>query len=117
MSYQNFIIGWCDAYGSAYPTTSFTAERKLALIECMRKRKYNFNHFDHEMLSYGAPLYNDKRICVLSKQQWDAIISEVYKELPMGPRKLPIDTITIPAKNGVLYEKEKYLPKEEKDNV
>lgn len=117
MSNQVYVVGWCDAYGSKYSTKTFTPERKVALIECIRKRKYNFNHFDHEMLSYGAPLYNDNTLCVLKKSQWDDVMAEAYKDMPRAPRKMPMDAITTPAKNGVLYEKEKYQPKEDNQNV
>jgi hypothetical protein len=36
-------------------------------------------------------------------------MSEAYKEIPRGPRLMPMDVITIPVKNGVLYEKEKFI--------
>ena len=39
------VVGWSDAYGNAVPTVTFTAERKKALVERIRKRRYNFNHF------------------------------------------------------------------------
>lgn len=59
-------VGWSDAYGNAIPIAAFTTERKKALIERIRKRKYNFNHFDHEMLGC-APVYDDGVMCVLTK--------------------------------------------------
>lgn len=101
------VIGWTDAYTTQYPTASFTEERRKALVERIRKRRYNFNHFDHEMLGC-APFYDDKVICVLTKSQFDSVMSEVYRELPRGPRLMPQDVITRPAKRGVLYEKEKF---------
>ena len=101
------VIGWSDAYGNAVPTVTFTAERKKALVERIRKRKYNFNHFDHEMLGC-APVYNDRMMCVLTKSQFDDVMSEAYKDSPRGQRLLPQDVITRPPKNGVLYEKEKF---------
>lgn len=107
------VVGWSDAYGSAVPTTTFTTERKRALIERIRKRKYNFNHFDHEMLGC-APVYDDKVMCVLTKPQFDDVMSEAYKDMPRGQRLLPQDVITRPVKNGILYEKEKFA--EEGDN-
>lgn len=102
------VVGWSDAYGNAVPTVTFTTERKKALVERIRKRKYNFNHFDHEMLGC-APVYDDKVMCVLTKSQFDDVMSEAYKEIPRGPRLMPMDVITIPVKNGVLYEKEKFI--------
>jgi hypothetical protein len=101
------VIGWTDAYGGAVSTVTFTAERKKALVERIRKRKYNFNHFDHEMLGC-APVYDDKAMCVLTKAQFDDVMNEAYKEMPRGQRLLPQDVITRPAKNGVLFEKEKF---------
>lgn len=107
------VIGWSDAYGGAVPTVTFTAERKKALVERIRKRRYNFNHFDHEMLGC-APVYDDKVMCVLTKSQFDDVMFEAYKELPRGQRLLPQDVITRPAKNGILFEKEKF--EQEGDN-
>jgi hypothetical protein len=101
------VTGWTDAYGGAVPTVTFTVERRRALVERIRKRKYNFNHFDHEMLGC-APVYDDKVMCVLTKSQFDDVMSEAYKDSPRGPRLLPQDVITRPTKNGILYEKEKF---------
>jgi hypothetical protein len=101
------VVGWADAYGGAVPTVTFTAERKRALVERIRKRRYNFNHFDHEMLGC-APVYNDKVMCVLNKSQFDDVMSEAYKDVPRGQRLMPQDVITRPAKGGILYEKEKF---------
>jgi hypothetical protein len=107
------VVGWCDAYGGVVPTVAFTAERKKALVERIKKRRYNFNHFDHEMLSC-APVYDDKVMCVLTKSQFDDVMSEVYKDVPRGQRLLPQDIITRPLKNGILFEKDKFA--EEGDN-
>ena len=101
------VVGWTGAWDGAVPTVTFTAERKKALVERIRKRKYNFNHFDHEMLGC-APVYDDKVMCVLTKSQFDSVMEEVYKDMPRGQRLLPQDIITRPPKNGVLYEKEKF---------
>lgn len=109
------VIGWSDAYGSAVPTVTFTAERKRALVERIRKRKYNFNHFDHEMLGC-APVYNDKVMCVLTKAQFDDVMSEAYKDVPRGQRLLPQDVIARPIKNGILYEKDKFVEEGETNN-
>ena len=109
------VVGWSDAYGNAVPTVTFTAERKKALVERIRKRRYNFNHFDHEMLGC-APVYDDKVMCVLTKTQFDGVMSEAYKEFPRGPRLLPQDVITTTPKNGVLYEKEKFQQEGENNN-
>jgi hypothetical protein len=110
------VIGWTDAYTSQYPTVSFTEERRRALVERIRKRRYNFNHFDHEMLGC-APFYDDKVICVLTKSQFDEVMSEAYKDVPRGQRLLPQDVITRPLKNGVLFEKEKFEQEGEQNNV
>ena len=111
------VVGWTSAYLSNYPTTSFTNERKKALVERIRKRGYNFTHNDHQFLSYGAPFYSDHVVCVLTKQQWDEVFDEAYKELPLGPRLLPDDIIQRPSIDTVLYEKEKFEPKEGENNV
>ena len=109
------VTGWSDAYGNAVPTVTFTAERKRALVERIRKRRYNFNHFDHEMLGC-APVYDDKVMCVLTKSQFDDVMSEAYKDMPRGQRLLPQDVITKPVKNGVLYEKDKFAEEGEINN-
>lgn len=107
------VIGWTDAYGGALPTVTFTAERKKALVERIRKRKYNFNHFDHEMLGC-APVYDDKVMCVLTKTQFDDVMFEAYKDMPRGQRLLPQDAIDDKIVNGVLYEKKKFYMEGEK---
>ena len=44
------VVGWTSPYDDVYPTVNFTPERKKALVERIRKREYNFTHFDHEMM-------------------------------------------------------------------
>ena len=102
------VIGWCDLYGGIIPTVPFTEDRKKALIERIRKRRYNFNHFDTMMLPFCSPVYSDRVTCEITKQQWDSVIAEAYKEMSLGQRLLPQDAITRPPKNGILYEKEKF---------
>ncbi len=109
------VTGWTDAYGGAVPTVTFTVERRKALVERIRKRKYNFNHFDHEMLGC-APVYNDKVMCVLTKPQFDDVMSEAYKDIPRGARLLPQDAIDDNPVNGVLYEKKKFYMEGETNN-
>lgn len=109
------VVGWSDAYGNAVPTVAFTTDRKKALIERIRKRKYNFNHFDHEMLGC-APVYDDKTMCVLTKAQFDDVMSEVYKDIPRGQRLMPQDVIDDIPVNGILYEKKKFYQEGENNN-
>jgi hypothetical protein len=47
-------------------------------------------------------------MCELTKPQWDSVMSNAYKDMPRGQRLLPQDVITRPAKNGILFEKEKF---------
>lgn len=108
-------MGWSDAYGGAVPTVPFTTERKRALIERIRKRKYNFNYFDHEMLGC-APVYDDKVMCVLTKSQFDDTMAEVYKDIPRGQRLLPQDVIDDKIVSGVLYEKKKFYQEGDQNN-
>jgi hypothetical protein len=108
------VIGWTGAWDGAVPTVKFTSEHKKALVERIRKRRYNFNHADHEFLPYTSPVFEDRTTCVLTKPQWDDVMSEVYKELPRGQRLLPQDIIMRPTKNGILFEKEKF--EQEGDN-
>lgn len=109
------VVGWCDAYGGAVPTATFTADRKKALVERIRKRRYNFNHFDHEMLGC-APVYDDKVMCVLTKPQFDDVMFEAYKEMPRGQRLIPQDVIDDNIVNGILYEKKKFYQEGDNNN-
>ena len=105
---MSVVIGWTGAFDGVYPTTTFTEDRKKALVERIRKRKYDFNYADHQFLPYAAPVYKDNVICVLTKSQWDNVMDEAYRDVPRGPRLMPMDVITRAPKNGVLYEKEKF---------
>ena len=109
------VVGWSDAYGGVVPTVTFTAERKKALVERIRKRKYNFNHFDHEMLGC-APVYDDKVMCVLTKAQFDDVMSDVYRDVPRGQRLLPQDAIDDMPVAGILYEKKKFYQEGDGNN-
>ena len=113
---MNTVIGWCDLYGGSVPIASFTEDRKKALVERIRKRRYNFNHFDTMMLPFCSPVYSDKVTCEITKQQWDSVMTEAYKEIPLGQRLLPQDVITAPVKNGILFEKEKFAMEGEQTN-
>lgn len=102
------VIGWVSAYDKNHKTAPFTAERKKALIERIRKREYNFNHFDHEMMVYCAPYYDDNKYCILTKKEFDGMMNEVYKDEPRGERILPMDVIELEPENGILFEKQKF---------
>lgn len=110
------VIGWTDCYSGNCPVVAFTDDRKRALVERIRKRRYEFNYADHCFLPYCAPVYGDKTMCELTKSQWDSVMSEAYKDIPRGQRLLPQDVITRPAKNGVLFEKEKFEQEGEQNN-
>lgn len=110
------VIGWTGAWDNIVPTSTFTKDKERALVERIRKRRYNFNQFDHEMLPYASPVFNDKTTCVLNKAQWDKVMTEAYKDVPRGQRLMPQDIITKPAKNGILYEKEKFEQEGETNN-
>ncbi len=109
------VIGWTDSYTQQYPTTPLTGERKKALVERIRKRRYNFNFFDHEMMGC-APVYDDKKICVLTKSQFDSVMAEAYKETPRGQRLLPQDVIDDIPVDGILYEKKKFYQEGDYNN-
>lgn len=112
MNKINPVIGWAWAYTSGHRQVKYTEERKRALVDRIRKREYNFNHNDHQFLNYAAPFYEDNVLCVLSKQEWDDAICEAYGESTLGPRLMPEDVIDREPINGVLYEKEKFEPKD-----
>lgn len=103
------VIGWTSAYLSNYPVVDFTEERKQALMDIIRKRKYNFTHQAHQTLFYTAPFYSDECICVLNKVQWNEVMNEAYKDEPFGPRLMPEDAIDLKPVNDVLYEKKKFI--------
>jgi hypothetical protein len=107
------VIGWTSPYDDVYPTVNCTPERQKSLAERIRKREYNFTHFDHEMMPYCTPVYSDKVICKLSKHQWDSTLREAYKESSIGARQMPMDVLSAKPVNGILYEKDKFIPKEE----
>ena len=104
------VTGWCSAYFSPYKQADFTKEGRQALVDRIRKRKYNFNFFDHQNLDYCSPFYEDEVICVLTKDQWNEVMNEAYRDEPFGPRLMPEDVIDRAPVNGVLYEKQKWEP-------
>lgn len=110
------VIGWTGGYTSNLPTTPFSEPRKQALVECIRRRHYNFNHFDHEYMDYCTPVYEDHKICTLNKAQFDEIMDLAYSEIHVGQRLMPADAIKRKAIDGVIYEKEKWEPKEDENN-
>ena len=109
------VVGWTSAWGGSVPTVTFTAERKKALVERIRKRKYNFTHFDHDMLDC-APVYDDKVMCVLTKAQFDGVMAEAYRDIPFPQRLLPQDAIDDKVVDGVLYEKKKFYMEGDTNN-
>lgn len=110
------LIGWTGAYTTNLPTTPFSEPRKEALIECIKHRHYNFTHFDHEYMDYCAPVYEDHKVCVLTKTQFDEVMDLAYAEIRMGQRLMPSDAIKRNPIDGVLYEKKDFEPKESENN-
>lgn len=102
------VVGWTDCFSGIYPSVTFTEDRKKALVERIKKRRYNFNFADHQFLPYATPVYNDKVVCELTKPQFDSVMNEAYKDMPRGARLMPMDVITRQPKNGILYEAEKF---------
>ena len=103
------VVGWTDCYSGKYPVVNFTQDRRKALVERIRKRKYEFNHTDHCFLPYCCPVYQDKVVCELNKLQWDSVMEEAYINQRRGSRLLPIDVIQQSPFDNVIFEKEKYL--------
>jgi hypothetical protein len=110
------VIGWTGAWDNIIPMSTFTKEKEKALIERIRKRKYSFNQFDHEMLPYASPVFDDKTTCVLTKTQWDNVMAEAYKDVPLGQRLMPQDAINDSPVNGILYEKQKFYMEGDDNN-
>ena len=113
---SNFIKGWSDTYGSNFPIAAYSSERKKALVEKIRQRKYNFNFQDAQFLPNCCPYYDDGKICVLTKKEFDETMKEAWSDRPLGARLLPMDVLTAQGKNGLLYEKAKYM-EEDENNV
>ena len=105
------VTGWTSAFLSPHKTVEFTPERRKALVDRIRKREYDFTFNDHQFGFYGAPFYSDNVLCVLSKQEFDSVLNEAYKDKPRTTRLLPEDVINRKPINNVLYEKEKWEPK------
>ena len=110
------VVGWTDAFCGTCREVSFTKERQKALVERIRKRRYNFNHQDHQFLPYASPVFDDNTTCVFTKAQWDGVMDEAYGDMRRGPRLMPQDVITRAPKNGVLYEKDKFAEEGENNN-
>jgi hypothetical protein len=49
---------------------------------------------------------------VLTKQEWDSVMDEAWADYPRGARLMPEDEIDREPINSVLYEKEKWEPKD-----
>lgn len=110
---SNFVKGWVGAYDGNYQIAAFSSERKKALVEKIRQRKYNFNFSDSQFLPNCTPYYDDGKICILTKKEFDETMQEAWKDRPRGARLLPMDVITLSLKNGVLYEKAKYMEEDD----
>lgn len=110
------VIGWVGAWDNIVSVSTLTKEKEKALVERIRKRKYNFNQFDHEMLPYASPVFDDKTTCILTKAQWDRVMSEAYKDIPFGQRLMPQDVIDDVPVGGILYEKKKFYMEGELNN-
>ena len=110
------VVGWTDCFSGNYPVATLTSERKKALVERIRKRRYEFNFQDHCFLPYCAPVYDDKMMCELTKPQWDSVMEEAYKDSPRNQRLIPQDAIDDVPVNGTLYEKKKFYMEGEPDN-
>ena len=113
---MSVVVGWTDCYSGNYPVASFTADRRKALVERIKKRRYNFNYTDHCFLPYCCPVFEDKVVCELSKPQWDDVMAEAYKEIPRGQRLMPQDIIEDKPVNKTLYEKKKFYMEGEQNN-
>ena len=67
------VIAWAGAYMSCFEPETFTEEHRQALIECIRRRHYNFGYTDHAYLDYCAPLFDSGHICILTKKDTNQV--------------------------------------------
>lgn len=102
------LIGWADAYTSPYKTSELTPEKRRALIEKIRQKKYFYTYEAHQTLPFAAPLFNDMYICVLSKVDWDSCITEAHKDTRISARLMPSDVLDDVCKDA-LVEEPKYF--------
>lgn len=114
---RQIVTGWTSAYLSPYKTVEFTSERRKALVDRIRKREYDFTFDFHQFGSYGAPFYSDNVLCVLTRQEWDSVMEEAHKDRPRTARITPEDVINRMPVNDVLYEKEKWEPKNKENEI
>ena len=113
---MNVVVGWTDCWTSPYKQVKFTEERKRALVDRIRKRRYNFTYDVHQNVPYCAPFYEDGVVCVLTRSEWDDVMASAYGDMPRGSRLTPMDVISDPPKNSVLYEKRKFLEEGDDSN-
>lgn len=104
------VIAWVSPYTNQFEQTTYTQEKQEALVNRIRKRRYNFNHFDHEFMDYCVPVFSDNTICMLTKSEFDKAFTEAYKDYDRGARLLPSDIEEAVKLNDVLYEKQKFVP-------
>ena len=102
------VVGWTDTYITSHPIAEFSEPRKRALIERIRKRRYDFNFADYQFVSYCCPMYEDGKICVLNKQQFDSVMDEAWKDTLRIQRLIPSDVIEDEEFDGILFEKPKF---------
>jgi hypothetical protein len=67
-------------------------------------------------MDYCCPVYEDKKICTLTKAQFDEVMHKAYATMPIGTRLMPSDVIKREPINGTLYEKSDYEPKDGENN-
>ena len=102
------VVGWTGSYISDLKPVPFTIDRQQALIECIKRRHYNFTHFNHQFMDYCCPVYEDQKICILTKAEFDEVMSKVYSEMSLGNRLMPMDALKREPVNGVLYESKEF---------
>lgn len=101
------VVAWCDNYNDNYPCATFTEERRRALVDRVKQRKYNMSYQMLSMNPYSTPVYQDGCRCLLSSTQWESVLSEVYDDNKRPPRFSPMDILTFKA-NDALWEREKF---------
>jgi len=101
------VVAWCDNFDDNYSNTPFTEERKRALVDRVRQRKYNMSYQMLSMNPYSTPVYQDGCRCLLTSEQWEDVLVDVYADNKRPPRFSPMDILTFKA-NGALWEKERF---------
>lgn len=103
------VVGWVFPYDTRFKNSELTEDKKLAIINKIRKKKYYYSWSDSQFMDGCTPMFNDYTYCNLTKPQYDEIFSEALKDYDDINRLLPIDATHTTVCDSVVWEKTKYM--------